>query len=234
MKKTLTWLGVVILIAAGSSAAFAAGGKSEQATGNLGNPGVLPPQSHAFGKTYAEWSAAWWQWVLAMPVDQNPMYDETGDRIANGQSGDVWFLAGVINVSGTAVRESTVPAGKALFFPVINNECSTLEAPPFHGDNYAELASCAQAMHVGNLYATIDGVPVQNLDKYFVVSPLYDISLPADNILGLPGPQTGQSATYGAWLMLAPLNVGTHIINFGGYYIDYNFGLDITYVLTVK
>ena len=25
------------------------------------NPGVLPIDSHAFGKTYAEWAAAWWQ-----------------------------------------------------------------------------------------------------------------------------------------------------------------------------
>ncbi len=27
------------------------------------NPGVLPPESHPFGKTYGEWSNAWWQWA---------------------------------------------------------------------------------------------------------------------------------------------------------------------------
>ena len=27
------------------------------------NPGILPPNSHAFGASYSEWSARWWQWA---------------------------------------------------------------------------------------------------------------------------------------------------------------------------
>ncbi len=34
--------------------------------GNLGNPGITPPQALSFGRTYAEWSAAWWQWAYSM------------------------------------------------------------------------------------------------------------------------------------------------------------------------
>src|SRR5262245_50717964 len=93
------------------------------------NPGVLPPQSHPFGATYGEWAARWWQWAYKQPVDTNPLFDETGARIANGQSGKVWFLAGVINVSGSAERTGTIPAGKALFFPILNFEADNL-APP--------------------------------------------------------------------------------------------------------
>src|SRR5437867_3706794 len=40
-----------------------------------GNPGVYPPTSPVFGRTYAEWSAAWWQWALSLPVDQHPLFD---------------------------------------------------------------------------------------------------------------------------------------------------------------
>ncbi|MCK7502716.1 MAG: hypothetical protein MZV70_00525 [Desulfobacterales bacterium] len=77
--------------------------------------------------TYGEWSAKWWQWAYSLPVDQNPFFDENGSCTngANGPVGPVWFLTGVINVSGTAVRNCTVPAGKALFFPIINAEDAT-------------------------------------------------------------------------------------------------------------
>ncbi len=56
------------------------------------NPQVLPPNSHAFGKTYGEWSAAWWQWLYSMPTNQHPLYDTA--ECSEGQSGKVWFLGG--------------------------------------------------------------------------------------------------------------------------------------------
>jgi hypothetical protein len=41
-----------------------------EAQGNS-NPGVLPPNSHAFGRSYGEWSAAAWQYLLAIPASIN-------------------------------------------------------------------------------------------------------------------------------------------------------------------
>jgi hypothetical protein len=234
MKKIVTWSAALLLVAA-CSTAFAGKGNTDKAVGNAGNPGVAPPQSHAFGKTYGEWGAAWWQWALALPNPVNPWFDETGDMIANGQSGHVWFLTGVINVSGTAVRQSTVPAGKALFFPVLNAECSNLEGAPWYGGNEAELRECVV---VGNplglwRFAEIDGVPVKNIDQYYALTPMFTFSVPADNGLGVQGPATGISMSHGIWLMLEPLSVGTHIIHFGGG-DPTAFNLDITYILTVK
>lgn len=206
---------------------------SPAAAGNP-NPRILPPGSTPHGMTYGEWSARWWQWALSLPVDQNPFFDENGgcSNGANGQLGPVWFLTGVINVSGTATRDCTVPAGKALFFPIINVECSTLEAPPFYGGNEAELRACAKGFHFGNVFAEIDGVPVQDLDRYLVDSPLFTFTVPPNNVLGV-GPGTGQSVSNGYYLMLAPLSVGKHIIRFGGTFTDFNFSLDITYHITV-
>ena len=200
------------------------------------NPGVMPPNSHTHGMTYAEWSARWWQWALSLPADQNPFFDVDGScsNGANGQLGPVWFLTGVISVSGTAERDCTVPAGKALFFPLINTECSTLEADPFHGDNEAELRACVEdpLFELGNVFAEIDGVAVQNLERYLVESPLFTFTVPPENVLGVD-PGTGQSVSRGYHLMVAPLSVGEHVIRFGGTFTDFNFTLDITYNLTV-
>jgi len=170
---------------------------------------------------------------LSLPVDQNPFFDETGcQNGANGQSGPVWFLTSVINTSGTAKRDCTVPAGKALFFPIINVECSTVEPDPFHGNNEAELRTCATSFQFGNVVAKIDGVDIQNLDHYLVQSPLFSFTVPEDNVLGVPA-GTGQSVSNGYYLMLAPLSVGIHTIDFGGTFTDFDFTLGITYHLTV-
>src|SRR5262245_30922229 len=85
------------------------------------NPGVLPPHSEAFGKTYAEWSVRWWRWLLSQPFDSNPTIDTSGTDCANGQSGPVWFLAGS-PVKSAITRACDVPAGKAVLFPIINYE----------------------------------------------------------------------------------------------------------------
>src|SRR5512142_3011564 len=88
--------------------------------GNQGNPGVIPPQANSHGQSYGEWSADWWQWILSIPADHNPALDLTGADAAQGQSGSVWFLAGVFGAPGAVERTITIPPGKGLFFPLIN------------------------------------------------------------------------------------------------------------------
>jgi len=82
------------------------------------NPRVLPRDSTPYGKSYAEWHAAWWKWAFETPADERPVLDETGEFCHVGQSGPVWFLAGTASFggSGSVERTCTVPAGKALFF----------------------------------------------------------------------------------------------------------------------
>lgn len=205
-----------------------------------GNPGVIPPNARPYGKTYGEWSAKWWQWAYSLPVDQNPLFDSTGcANGANGQSGPVWFLTGVINVSGSASRTCTVPAGKALFFPILNVECATLEG---NGSTEAELRGCTDFFmgFVTNVAAEIDGVPVQNMQRYRASSPLFTYGpLPDNNVLQLfgftaPEGTTSLSVADGFYLMLAPLSVGQHTLHYTGTFGDpINFTLDITYYLTI-
>ncbi len=214
----------------GGPAPIAACGEGFGAGGNP-NPRIIPPQASAFGTSYAELSALWWQWALAMPVDAHPLFD-TADCGA-GQEGKVWFLGGAF--TGTAAtRECTVPHGKAILFPVLNVECSTAEPPPFFGANEAELRACAAGFQntATGLFAHIDGHEVQSLERYRVQSPVFDFDAPENNSLFIPGPVSGQSVSDGVWILLAPLSRGSHTIHFGGSFPG--FPIDVTYYLTVE
>ena len=71
----------------------------------------------------SELTAEWRQWAYSIPTSQNPQEDATGQYCMVGQRGPVWFLAGVfLGWPGTITRTCTVPEGKALFFPVINQD----------------------------------------------------------------------------------------------------------------
>jgi hypothetical protein len=77
------------------------------------------PYGHAYGINQNEWSVAWVQWIMSIPLTPSPLLDTTGASCAENQSGKVWFLAGDW-VEGPVVRECYIPAGKSLFFPVAN------------------------------------------------------------------------------------------------------------------
>src|SRR6266478_6251873 len=61
---------------------------------------VYPPGSKPYGLSYGDWSARWWQWVLAIPPKSNPILDglqgkpSHGNHCGEGQSQPVWFLPG--------------------------------------------------------------------------------------------------------------------------------------------
>src|SRR5215472_9058485 len=196
----------------------------------LGNPGIIPPQAIYASHSYSEWQARWWQWVFSLPATDNPIIP--GGNVLQGQSDHVWFLAGVF---GVEERSITIPPGTALFFPIVNTECSTVEAPPYHGDNEAELRACAQAFTdaTSDLAAEIDGRSVLNLPSYRHQSPLFTFGpLPADNLLGMPVGTTAQSVDDGIYLLLPPLSVGEHTIHFAAT-VEGVGTLDTTYFITV-
>src|SRR5947209_4560004 len=86
---------------------------------------VVPPDQTYAGKTYGQWSAAWWQWAAPMPAQASPVSDTTGVHCGVKQDGPVWFLAGTSG--GTVTRQCTIPNNLGIFFPIINAECSSVE-----------------------------------------------------------------------------------------------------------
>lgn len=85
-------------------------------------------------------------------------------RCASDQAGPVWYLAGT--AGGSVMRNCTVPAGKALFFPLIANECSYAENPNLKSPS--QLIDCAKSAdnNLKYLQLSIDGVAIPDLQKF--------------------------------------------------------------------
>jgi hypothetical protein len=226
MRRVPKWSPVVLLVAivgVASTSALSHG----QGGGN--NPGVIPPNAKYKGLTYGEWQAKWQQAADAIPVDgDHPFF--SGRPF--GEEKGIRFLAGL---TGGVTVDVTIPAGTALFFPLIVAECSDLEAPPFFGATADEQADIVNSFidDVTGLSAEIDGRVVQNLASYRSQSPQYTFFVPESNILGVPGPNTGTAVSAGYFLLLAPLSVGTHTIHFTATLAPFDFTIDTTYVVTV-
>ena len=223
--------------------------KDDKATG--ANPGILPPQANAYGASYPEWAAKWWQWVVSIPLGQNPAGDETGRYAVLGQSGHVWFLAdtppGLLGPDDAITRTCNIPVGRALFFPVWNViwwtvpgvDCPAGQDPlDWFLDNEDWIRELMGSVTVRSVSCEIDGRIVQNLDLYHVQSPVFSMDFPEDNMFGVePGEYTACMSD-GMYLMLAPLSVGPHTIRSrailewpffpGGHHY-----VDVTYHLTV-
>src|ERR1035437_9311594 len=203
-------------------------------------PYVTPLNSTAYGKTYSELSAEWWQWAISIPVSHNPNFDNGDCSI--GQSGPIWFLgtricqAGVPGCDWTATRSCSVPARKALFFPIMWVEDSAPEEPAFGcGSSFpplisgttSEMRQCVQyilnnTLTGATLEADVDGKTIRNLWNFRVQSPAFEITMPADNVLNAVGEGPFPAGTYspvvsdGMYLLLPPLSAGSHTVHFGG------------------
>jgi hypothetical protein len=218
------------------------------------NPRVLPVDSTPYGNSYGEWSAVWFQWALSLPATRHPLFD-TAD-CGEGQSGPVFFLGGRFCAfppppgqtcdASVFARTCTVPAGKALFFPILNVEDSLIEeAAASSGINtVAGLRVVAASITDGitDLAAEVDGHGVRDLDAFRVQSPSFRITLtPEHNVLaaigetGIPDGATSLAVADGVYLMLAPLPVGKHTVHFHGGCgaVCGNFTIDGTYHLNV-
>lgn len=204
-------------------------------------------------------TARWWQWDLAIPLPINPSFDTTGENCDVQQPDRVFFLAGSATFE-PVTRACTVPAGRPILLPLINVECSDVEAPPFFGATFRERRACAMAIMNGvgrrtlklELWRGRDEGPCdddadddsdadegRSLASYIkrVQSPPFGFSMPADeNILFLPGVTGGQAASDGYWALLPGLAEGQYCLHFEASFVSGQFnGLkqDVTYELEV-
>jgi hypothetical protein len=179
--------------------------------------GIYPPNSMPYNLTYGEWSARWWQWVISLPEAINPLTDSTGEDCAQGQNqtGPVWFLTGTFG--GSVERTCTIPEGKAILFPVLN--FGNVRSAPTETEEDLRMTNKVQADNAAVLEASVDGVPLQDLQNYRADSPLFNVTFPEGNILGIPA-GSSEGVADGYWVMLQPLPAGEHTIHFRGAYVD--------------
>ena len=179
---------------------------------NSSNPSIFPPDSQPYGLTYGEWTAKWWQWAESIPTEINPQLDETGEDCAQAQNqtGPVWFLAGTSG--GSVERTCTIPAGKAILIPVLNN-LNIRAASETDEELLAGAKSGADSVTI--LEFSIDGVPLQDIWNYRMQSPFFDVTLPNDNVFGISA-GTYRAVADGYWVFLQPLPPGEHEIRLHG------------------
>jgi hypothetical protein len=177
--------------------------------------GIVQPEKRYAGKTYGEWSAKWWQYAVGVT-------DPNADCTVN-QTGPVWFLAGASSSDGQPVPLScNVPAGKAIFVPVINAEWSTNEGGC--GNTYPSLLACAAVFmdQVTQRSFSIDGIPVdlgpnpQNQSTFRVQSPPPPFTINAIVGNSFVPAGTGTSVADGFYVLIRPLTPGSHRLLFSG------------------
>lgn len=196
---------------------------------------VVPRNLNKYGNNYGEWSARWWQWALSVPAAVNPVADTTGANCHRGQTGPVWFLAGTFGTTET--RSCTVPAGKALFFPILNaisgqgvGDCT---GPSDCNPIALRKGAAVAENNPVTLEAHIDGVAVANPKTFRVTSPVFEFFAPAAAVFGIPEGLHGPDVADGYWLLLDPLPKGTHTIHIKGTNSDSSFTTEVTYTLTM-
>ena len=215
---------------------------------------LFPREATPFGVSYEDWAAAWWQWAFSIPVDENPML---GGPCELHQSGKVFFLAGTSG--GADHRSCTIPAGKGVFFPIVNvvfRSCPEYADASYtcdlatSEDNLHENASWYMENGDRTLLLEIDGASVDGLDAYRAHSEVFADASPdavedrvaptcsgkiEENPCGVPVGSPRPSVADGYWAMLRPLPVGQHEIRFAAS-IEYDWGgfsLDVTYDIVV-
>jgi len=203
-------------------------------------------QGQGAGGKYAELTAEWWQWAFSIPASENPLFDETGEFAAVGQANGIgpgnkyFFLCGVFNVSGTAERWVTVPAGKDLFFPVINSEWNYVERPDLHSVQELRAAVKSDIDSVTDQFATLslldedgDVIDQVDLDLMRLASPTFAITLPEDDIFGFAQRRINPVVSDGYWVNIPAPPRGKYKLEFGAALPLSDFELNIVYYITV-
>lgn len=184
-------------------------------------PPLIPPAKPVAGASQEEWSKRWWRWALSFDDDDSPVADRNGSLCAEGQSGPVWFLAGTYGTART-IRSCRVPAGKTLFFPLINYV--TFE--PEDADE-----SCASLKRrAAELTPAPDALVLEVNGKRFTGLAAHRQA--TRRCFHIADDDDTLAAGNGFYVALGPLQRGRYTLNFGG--ILPGMSQAVTYTLDVE
>lgn len=171
------------------------------------------PEDKPYGFSFGDWTAKWWQWVLSIPKESNPGIDETGEKFIMNNDPHVIFLAGTYG--GSAERDYTIPAGKSVLFPIINFTTSYIEEPTLKTESDLKERAKQDIDDIEKKEAIIDGMSVQNIQKFRVQSPTFDLTYCDNNVFGLRSGLT-KAISDGYWIFLKPIPKGKYDIYAAG------------------
>lgn len=184
-------------------------------------PPLIPPNKPIAGASQEEWSKRWWRWALSFDEDDSPVADRDGSLCAEGQGGPVWFLAGTYGTART-IRSCRVPAGKTLFFPLIN----TITYEPDDADE-----SCVSLKRrVAELTPAPDALLLDVNGKRF--NGLAAHRQATRRCFHIADDDDTLAAGNGFYVAIGPLKKGRYTLNFGG--ILPGLSQAVTYTLDVE
>jgi hypothetical protein len=178
-------------------------------SGDSRGASVVKPGKRVNGYTSAEWLALAWKASYEPAYAQNALVGN-GDLCMPLSPG----LSAPLVAAGET-SECTIQEGAAVMPPQPGAECSTVEEAPYYGSNPAELRACVRASLRDNpislVTLSIDGRQVDLLRGYTVETSVFQLNLPADNILtGVP--ETGRAVAGGWAAIVAGLQRGRHVL----------------------
>jgi len=178
---------------------------------------VVAPDASVADLDLSDYANLWWQWAYSTPPDQGAVTDTSGARCDVNQDGPVWFLAGGFGTSKIE-RTCTIPAGKHVFFPVIN----MIVYPSNDGDIDCDSAKANAAANNSRyvfIRVNLDGSELKDAERFRIASTdCFDLLGKVPPEYGAP--QVFPSATDGYWIMLKALPPGNHHLEFKAAYTN--------------
>lgn len=179
---------------------------------------IFPPDGKPFGLSYQQHGINYWKWLLAMPVNESPDNDKTGERCSNGQTNSnssVFYLTG--GGGGQVERICEIPKGKGVLIMLSSVEMSDKEVKP--GTSLQELTEIAKADQDGvkslNLKIDDKEYTYSDLIKYRTTTGPFDIVFPKNALFGVtPGPSKVVSDN--TFVITEPIQSGNHTVQIKG------------------
>ena len=166
---------------------------------------VVPPGGSPLGMSYADWGAAWWQWLMTVP----PIEDPAVADCQAGQGGEVFFIPHVPPDFSVTV-DCAVDAGQWILASAGGTIWDNSDGS---GATPEELLAMVEAdvPIFSEPGISIDGEDVADVASYWVVNPGFTIEYAEDNVYQLPA--GSWDAAMGGWfVMILPLEPGSHTI----------------------
>jgi hypothetical protein len=184
---------------------------------------VFPPGGKPYGLDYSEHIQNFWKLILAIPANDSPTNDASGERCSTNQmntNSSVFYLPP--NGGGFSERTCKVPVGKGLLIPVMIMEMSDKEMP---GGSVEELSKSAKEDQdkVNSLYLNIDNTVYKydNLTDYRTHTEAFEATFPEFPEQGIFGVtlkpnESGISKVVadGYYIITEPIAKGNHTIHF--------------------
>lgn len=197
-------------------------------------------------KTLEVWSAEWWKWLLAISDHVNPVHDTTGELQSIGQPhAEVFFLAGTHSKS--VERTVHIPQDRAILFPVMTMSASESEFPDQHteqqlrqyaldGDQVKDMEVTFEGHAIGRITLNRDFLQ----KNYEATSPLFQVTLPENNIHLYAASGDTKVVSHGYWVFIKALPLGEYTLTIRQSTKDHlptltlNCSYDITYHLIIE